>query len=94
SLNPSLGVVIVNGYTDLVTPYLASRYLVNQIPVARQCQAYPSRCRRGRAHDVFQIRWSARPERGRFGALPGDAISVATMRLAMEPCPNTSMGLA
>ncbi|UCI06651.1 S10 family peptidase [Mesorhizobium sp. B1-1-8] len=32
SLNPSLGVVIVNGYTDLVTPYLASRYLVNQIP--------------------------------------------------------------
>ncbi|TIR93045.1 MAG: peptidase S10, partial [Mesorhizobium sp.] len=32
SLNPSLGVVIVNGYTDLVTPYLASRYLVNQLP--------------------------------------------------------------
>jgi carboxypeptidase C (cathepsin A) len=32
ALNPALGVVIVNGYTDLVTPYLASRYLVNQIP--------------------------------------------------------------
>lgn len=32
SLNPDLGVVIVNGYTDLVTPYLASRYLVNQVP--------------------------------------------------------------
>jgi carboxypeptidase C (cathepsin A) len=32
ALNPSLGVVIVNGYTDLVTPYLGSRYLVNQIP--------------------------------------------------------------
>lgn len=32
SLNPALGVVIVNGETDLVTPYLASRYLVNQIP--------------------------------------------------------------
>ncbi|MEI9428912.1 S10 family peptidase [Mesorhizobium sp. Cs1299R1N3] len=32
SLNPALGVVIVNGYTDLVTPYLASRYLVGQIP--------------------------------------------------------------
>ncbi|MDX8439859.1 S10 family peptidase [Mesorhizobium australafricanum] len=32
SLNPALGVVIVNGYTDLVTPYLGSRYLVNQIP--------------------------------------------------------------
>jgi carboxypeptidase C (cathepsin A) len=32
SLNPALGVVIVNGETDLVTPYLASRYLVNQVP--------------------------------------------------------------
>ncbi|TPL02622.1 peptidase S10 [Mesorhizobium sp. B2-4-14] len=32
ALNPSLGVVIVNGYTDLVTPYLASRYLVSQLP--------------------------------------------------------------
>ena len=32
SLNPALSVVIVNGYTDLVTPYLASRYLVNQVP--------------------------------------------------------------
>ena len=32
ALNPALGVVIVNGYTDLVTPYLGSRYLVNQIP--------------------------------------------------------------
>lgn len=32
SLNPALGVVIVNGDTDLVTPYLASRYLVNQLP--------------------------------------------------------------
>ncbi|MER8430603.1 S10 family peptidase [Mesorhizobium caraganae] len=32
SLNPALGVVIVNGETDLVTPYLASRYLVNQLP--------------------------------------------------------------
>ncbi|CDX19138.1 Peptidase S10 serine carboxypeptidase [Mesorhizobium sp. ORS 3324] len=32
SLNPSLGVVIINGYTDLVTPYLATRYLASQIP--------------------------------------------------------------
>ncbi|TIW38392.1 MAG: peptidase S10, partial [Mesorhizobium sp.] len=32
ALNPGLGVLIVNGYTDLVTPYLASRYLVGQIP--------------------------------------------------------------
>jgi carboxypeptidase C (cathepsin A) len=32
SLNPSLGVLIVQGYTDLVTPYMTSRYLVDQIP--------------------------------------------------------------
>lgn len=31
SLNPSMGVLIVNGYTDLVTPYMFSRYLINQI---------------------------------------------------------------
>ncbi|RCS23074.1 peptidase S10 [Phyllobacterium salinisoli] len=32
SLNPALGVLIVNGYTDLVTPYMTSRYLVDQVP--------------------------------------------------------------
>ena len=32
SLNPALGVLIVHGYTDLVTPYMASRYLVSQLP--------------------------------------------------------------
>ncbi|MBC8129826.1 MAG: peptidase S10 [Rhizobiaceae bacterium] len=32
SLNPSLGVLIAHGYGDLVTPYLASRYLVSQLP--------------------------------------------------------------
>ena len=32
ALNPALGVLIVNGYTDLVTPYMVSRYLVGQIP--------------------------------------------------------------
>ena len=31
-LNPALDVLIVNGYTDLVTPYMVSRYLVGQIP--------------------------------------------------------------
>lgn len=34
SLNPALGVLIVNGYTDLVTPYMTSRYLVSQLPPA------------------------------------------------------------
>jgi carboxypeptidase C (cathepsin A) len=32
SLNPSMRVLIVHGYTDLVTPYMTSRYLVSQIP--------------------------------------------------------------
>ena len=31
SLNPAMGVLIVNGETDLVTPYMVSRYLLNQI---------------------------------------------------------------
>jgi carboxypeptidase C (cathepsin A) len=31
-LNPSLGIVIVNGLSDLVTPYMTSRYLVDQLP--------------------------------------------------------------
>jgi carboxypeptidase C (cathepsin A) len=30
--NPGLGVLIVHGYTDLVTPYAVSRYLVDQLP--------------------------------------------------------------
>ncbi|MGX7873461.1 S10 family serine carboxypeptidase-like protein [Mesorhizobium sp. ORM6] len=32
ALNPALEVLIVNGDTDLVTPYMMSRYLVGQIP--------------------------------------------------------------
>ena len=31
SLNPAMGILIVNGETDLVTPYMVSRYLLNQI---------------------------------------------------------------
>jgi carboxypeptidase C (cathepsin A) len=30
-LNPAMRVLIVNGYTDLVTPYMTSRYLVGQV---------------------------------------------------------------
>jgi carboxypeptidase C (cathepsin A) len=32
ALNPSLQVLIAQGYTDLITPYLASAFLVNQLP--------------------------------------------------------------
>jgi carboxypeptidase C (cathepsin A) len=32
TLNPALEVLVVHGYTDLVTPYLASRYLLDQLP--------------------------------------------------------------
>jgi carboxypeptidase C (cathepsin A) len=31
SLNPAMRVLVVNGYTDLVTPYMTSRYLVGQV---------------------------------------------------------------
>ncbi len=31
-LDPALKVLIVNGYTDLVTPFMTSRYLVSQLP--------------------------------------------------------------
>jgi carboxypeptidase C (cathepsin A) len=30
--NPSLRVMIAKGYTDLITPYLATTFLVNQLP--------------------------------------------------------------
>jgi carboxypeptidase C (cathepsin A) len=30
--NPALQILIAGGYTDLITPYLASAYLVNQLP--------------------------------------------------------------
>ncbi len=32
SLNPDLKILIAHGYTDLVTPYLMSRYLIGQLP--------------------------------------------------------------
>ena len=32
SANPSLSVLIAGGYTDLITPYLASSFLVSQLP--------------------------------------------------------------
>lgn len=46
TLNPRLGVLIANGVTDLVTPYMLSRYLVGQqtpLPGARpiRTRAYP-----------------------------------------------------
>ena len=32
ALNPHLQILIVHGYTDLITPYLTSLYLVQQLP--------------------------------------------------------------
>ena len=43
ALNPRL-VLIVNGYTDLVTPYLTSRYLVSQLPIAPARSRSAPRC--------------------------------------------------
>ncbi len=53
SLNPSLKVLIVHGYTDLVTPYMTSRYLVDQVPVIRAANSIRIDVRR-RPHDVFR----------------------------------------
>jgi carboxypeptidase C (cathepsin A) len=35
SLNPSMGVLIAHGYTDLATPYFAAQFLVGQMPALR-----------------------------------------------------------
>jgi carboxypeptidase C (cathepsin A) len=32
ALNPSLRILVAHGYTDLVTPYFATRYLLSQLP--------------------------------------------------------------
>jgi carboxypeptidase C (cathepsin A) len=32
TINPHLRTLIAHGYTDLVTPYFASRYLIDQLP--------------------------------------------------------------
>jgi carboxypeptidase C (cathepsin A) len=45
--NPSLGVLIVQGYTDLVTPYSVSRYLVDQLPMIASAASIEFRIYRG-----------------------------------------------
>jgi carboxypeptidase C (cathepsin A) len=39
SINPYLKVFIANGYYDLATPYLATRYTVNHLGLAPSLQA-------------------------------------------------------
>ena len=66
---PSLGVLIAHGRTDLVTPYFASRYLVDQLPTAGRRRADRARGLRGRAHDVHRPGLAPRPGAGRGAAL-------------------------
>jgi carboxypeptidase C (cathepsin A) len=45
--NPSLGVLVIQGYTDLVTPYSVSRYLVDQLPIIASASPIEFRIYRG-----------------------------------------------
>ena len=45
--NPSLGVLIIHGYTDLVIPYSISRYLIDQIPPIESARPIEFRIYRG-----------------------------------------------
>jgi carboxypeptidase C (cathepsin A) len=45
--NPSLGVLIVHGFTDLVIPYSISRYLIDQIPPIESARPIEFRVYRG-----------------------------------------------
>ena len=59
-------VLIAHGRTDLVTPYLASRYLIDQLPPMAGSPADRARGLCGRTHDVHESRLAARagPRRG------------------------------
>jgi carboxypeptidase C (cathepsin A) len=45
--NPSLGVLIIHGFTDLVTPYSISRYLIDQTPPIESARPIEFRVYRG-----------------------------------------------
>jgi carboxypeptidase C (cathepsin A) len=45
--NPSLGVLIIQGYTDLVTPYSVSRFLVDQLPTIEAARPIDFKTYRG-----------------------------------------------
>lgn len=65
SLNPDLRVMIAQGYTDLVTPYAAARYLVGQLPTLPGTRPIRLRVYEG-GHMIY-----LRPDTRR--ALKGDA---------------------
>ncbi|HWB46400.1 MAG TPA: peptidase S10 [Hyphomicrobiaceae bacterium] len=64
-LNNALGVLVVNGYTDLVTPYAMSRYLISQLPPIESARPIELKVYRG-GHMMY-LRPASRK------ALSGDA---------------------
>ena len=74
TINPTLQVLIVGGHVDLVTPYLASRYLVDQLPALAGAAPITVRAYPG-GHMVYM-----RPESRRM--LAGDARALYGRALA------------
>jgi carboxypeptidase C (cathepsin A) len=68
TINPHLRVLIAHGYTDLVTPYFASRYLVDQLPPL--AGAVPIELRVYRGGHMFYTRAESR------GSLREDAVTL------------------
>jgi carboxypeptidase C (cathepsin A) len=65
TLSPGLGVLVANGYTDLVTPYAMSRYLISQLAPIESARPVELRVYRG-GHMMY-LRPASRK------ALTGDA---------------------
>lgn len=73
-LNPRLGVLVANGRTDLVTPYLLSRYLVAQQPVLAGAQPIVIRVYEG-GHMLY-----TRPASRRALARDAEALVAGTLK--------------
>ena len=67
SANPALEVLIAGGYTDLITPYLASSFLVRPVAVASPRGAHPGEDLCRRPHALSPSRFARGAEAGRKG---------------------------
>lgn len=83
ALNPSLEVLVAHGYADLVTPHLASRYLIDQLPPLAGAAPIAFRVYPG-GHMMYM-----RP--GSRAALAADA--KALVERALAAAPPTAAGL-
>lgn len=67
SANPELRVLIASGYTDLITPYLASTYLVGQLPTLPRAAPIQIENYAAWPHALSQAGLAQGAERGRQG---------------------------